>query len=202
MKQEAIDKLNREVEQLKQNKDFGRALVDHIISLTEEGLDERILLEKKKIEKCCNYVIDYAKGKKAGNCTVLSDDEVYGKALEYYKSDDPKLDEEVKANVNIVRKETEVKVKQPSISKHVNVSEEKPSKPKVAKPKKQSKNDPDIYQVSIFDMLSEKDEENSNKEEEANNDITSIEEEEQSEDILQEEVKETEESEDTEEGEV
>lgn len=148
MVDQAIEKLQRELEELKTNKSFGQAIYANLRERCSSDIDfaNRVSLEGKTLDKCLNYVINFARKQKDGNCVALPDDVVYDKAAEYYTTQDADIkQDDVSDNGGVRTQAPEQKVESapepaPSLSK-----QEK----RKAKQKAQSSDD---GQLSLFDL--------------------------------------------------
>ncbi|MBR1442182.1 MAG: hypothetical protein IJ583_01465 [Firmicutes bacterium] len=94
MKQEAIDLLYKSIEEEKKNslsQPIGMYLINACSEENADALCDAVISENKKFEYCLNYIVNYAKKNAVKNescsCAAFADDVIYGKAVEYYMSD-------------------------------------------------------------------------------------------------------------------
>lgn len=79
--------------------EFKNAIKNHLdaLALIDSSIKNMLLKPNKSIDECCNYIFQEVKRK---NYTAVSDGDVYGIAISYYKDDSIKDVEE--HNVNVV----------------------------------------------------------------------------------------------------
>lgn len=79
----AIDKIDSEAE--KTNSDHAKLIAQHLIKLiTSDSVADLILHKNKNMSKCLAEITAKARKKAISNCAVISDDEVYSWADEYF----------------------------------------------------------------------------------------------------------------------
>lgn len=151
-----MEKISREIAEIKNNKGFAEAIAAYINKQCEssEEYQVRVNLEEKKLEECLKYIMSEVK-KACGNASSVAatDEEVFKLVDDYYtkKHSEIKI-ETVHARAQAPKVETEgetyTKVDAP----------EKVEKPKLEKKsiltKKVKERDPLVdNQVSLFDLL-------------------------------------------------
>lgn len=83
MVDKAIEKLTREMMQL--NDSFAQSIEEHLTEIcTSDAVAEKILQEGKSLKGACDSIRDVAKKNAVGGVGVVSDEDAYRMAEEYY----------------------------------------------------------------------------------------------------------------------
>ena len=151
-----MEKISREIAEIKNNKGFAEAIAAYINKKCEKNhvFQERVNIEEKKLEECLKYIMSEVKKSCGGALSVAATDkEVFKLVDDYYTKDhsEIKIDERVQGTAQTPaekKEETYAKVDPPE-----KVEVKKPQKKSILT-KKVKERDPLIdNQVSVFDLL-------------------------------------------------
>lgn len=150
IKQKAKEKLEKEMADDKEDKNFAELVIGYLLERCEDdlGLAQDVVQEHKTWEKCLDYIYKLAKKQATGMRAVIRNDVVYEWAEDYYHKDD-KAEEEKKAKEAAERKKKQEERMKKAKSKP---DKSEPQKPKEEpKPKKNSKEVEG--QMDMFSMM-------------------------------------------------
>lgn len=79
---------------------------------TDPRLAERLKIESKTMEECCNYILQEVHKKATGQWTACTDEEVFGMAVHYWDEDNIKVEKQTGCKVVTNRKLTNEEMKE------------------------------------------------------------------------------------------
>lgn len=148
-----MEKINKEVSEIRNNESFIKAIAKHIIAKCESDTEylKRVELEEKKLEECSRYIMSEAR-RKAGraNMAATTEEEVYQIVDDYYLKDNLKIEVSQRNVAQVTKAETETAYAKVDAPPAVEVI--KPEK-KPLTPKPKERDPVRDNQVSLFDLL-------------------------------------------------
>ena len=153
-----MEKVSREIAEIKNNKGFAEAIAAHIIKQCESNEDYqvRVNLEEKKLEECLKYIMSEIKKACEGASSVAAtDDEVFKLVDDYYTKEQSEIqiDERVQARAQAPAPKTEYEETYARVDAPEKVEVKKPEKKSILT-KKPKERDPLVdNQVNLFDLM-------------------------------------------------
>lgn len=145
-----MEKITKEITEIKNNKGFGQAIADYLITKCQDKtFRERVNLEEKKLEECLRYIVGEVKRIAKGSSAVAAtDSEVFNLAEEYYIKE--------KDQLKSIPKQEKVKIEVPKTEYTKIDAPEKvevDKKESILTKKEKTKAHQDLNQVSLFDLM-------------------------------------------------